>query len=171
MGVMSRTYAGSGDPVAKILVQSTGNTCDIATASDIPLGIGVSVNPDGLVNIAGPGDRAFLEAGEAINIGATSPLVGADSNGKGVIIDPATIEAATWAIGVLVRPVANGNIVSGEMVEIQVFPQYIPAPPASTADANSDANADANSGDPANPETPTQEEPTSPESTTPGEGG
>lgn len=158
MGVMSRTYTGSGDPVAKILIQSTGNTCDIATASDIPLGIGVSVNPDGLVNIAGPGDRAFLEAGEAINIGATSPLVGADSNGKGVIIDPSSIEAATWAIGVLVRPVANGNIVSGEMIEVQVCPQYVPAPPASTPE------------EPTNQESPTVEEST-PEESTPGEGG
>lgn len=130
MGVMSRVYAGAGDPVGKILVQSTGNTCDIATATDIPLGIGVSVNPDGLVNIAGPGDRAFCLAGEAMNIGATSPFVGANSAGKAVAIDPETASAAQWAIGTIIRPVANGNVVADEMIEIQIQPLFIAAAPA-----------------------------------------
>lgn len=125
MGCMMRKYTGT-DPIVGLVVADgvTAGTCVVCTDETTePLGVAVSVDPNGNVDIAGPGDRAFVYAGSAIAADATSAVC-CNSAGKVVPRSPATAETSAWQLGTLIR-VDGSAIVQGELAEVFVNPVYM----------------------------------------------
>lgn len=151
MGVLRRKYSGTPSGIIGRVVKDGANgVCALATASDQPLGVAVDVSPNGMVDIAGPGDRAFVVSGGTVSVGAGGVYLGADSNSKAVAVDVTSLAAACWTVGQLINPIGDTAIAADEMIEIAVNPQYHYVYTA--------------------PESPTVEEST-PEESTPAEGG
>lgn len=125
MGCMMRKYTGT-DPIAGLVVADgvTPGTCVVCTDETTePLGVAVSVDPNGNVDIAGPGDRAFVYAGSAIAADATSAVC-CNSAGKIIPRAPASAETSAWQLGTLIR-VDGSAIVQGEFAEVMINPVYM----------------------------------------------
>lgn len=151
MGCMMRKYTGT-DPIAGLVVADgvTAGTCVVCTDETTePLGVAVSVDPNGNVDIAGPGDRAFVYAGSAIAADASSAVC-CDSAGKIIPRSPSTAETSAWQLGTLIR-VDGSAIVKDELAEIMINPVYM-----AVASTQAEESTQAEGG--AQVETPTPEE-------------
>ena len=125
MGCCMRKYAGSDDITGCVVCDgSTAGTCVVCTDETTePLGVAVSVDPNGNVDIAGIGDRAFVYAGAAFAADSTN-FVCCDSSGHIVPRSPSTAETSAFQLGMLIRPQGEA-ILQGELAEIFVNPQYM----------------------------------------------
>lgn len=151
MGCMMRKYTGTGDIAGLIVADgSDAGTCVVCTdATTEPLGVAVSVDPNGNVDIAGPGDRAFVYAGTAIAADATNCIC-CNSAGKAIVRSPSTAETSGWQLGTLIR-VDGAAIAQGELAEIMINPVYM-----AVASTQVEESTQAEGG--AQVETPTPEE-------------
>lgn len=125
MGCMMRKYTGT-DPIVGLVVADgvTAGTCVVCTDETTePLGVAVSVDPNGNVDIAGPGDRAFVYAGAAIAADSTNCIC-CNSAGQAIVRSPSTAETSAWQLGTLIR-VQGAAIAQGELAEIMINPVYM----------------------------------------------
>jgi len=125
MGRLMRTYSGSdsiiGHVVADGLTEGSCVICEDETTE--PLGIAVNVDANGLVDIAGPGESAFVFAGAAIAVDAASAVC-CDSTGCVICRNPATAETSAYQLGIMTRPQGHA-VAEGELVEVQINPVYL----------------------------------------------
>ena len=123
MGSISRKYSGT-DPIQGLVVADglTEGTCVACDASTEPLGVAVDVSPDGLVDIATNGERAFVFANAAIAADASN-FVSVSSSGKAATYNPATAESSAYVLGMLVRPHGEA-IAKDSLVEVAINIHY-----------------------------------------------
>lgn len=125
MGCCMRKYTGSDDITGCVVADgSTAGTCVVCTdATTEPLGVAVSVDPNGNVDIAGIGDRAFVYAGAAFAADSTN-FVCCDSSGHIIPRSPSVAETSGYQLGMVIRPQGLA-IAQGELAEIMVNPIYM----------------------------------------------
>lgn len=126
MGRASRVYSGT-DNIAGLVVADglTEGTCVVCDGTSQPIGVAVSQAPNGLVNIAGAQEVAFVKAGAAIAFDA-SDQVTATSDGTVISVNTTTNEDGVWVLGTLVRP-TGAAAAEGELVEVAINPYYVEA--------------------------------------------
>lgn len=125
MGCCMRKYTGSSDITGCVVADgSTAGTCVVCTgATTEPLGVAVSVDPNGNVDIAGIGDRAFVYAGAAFAADSTN-FACCDSNGHIIPRSPGAAETSGFQLGMVIRPQGLA-IAQGELAEIMVNPIFM----------------------------------------------
>jgi len=126
MGRASRVYSGV-DNIAGLVVADglTEGSCVVCDGTSQPIGVAVSVAPNGLVNIAGPQEVAFVKAGAAIAFDAADTVT-TTSDGTVISVNTTTNEDGVWVLGTLVRP-TGAAAAEGELVEVAINPYYVEA--------------------------------------------
>ena len=126
MGRASRVYSGT-DNIAGLVVADglTEGSCVVCDGSSQPIGVAVSVAPNGLINIAGPQEVAFVKAGAAIAFDSADTVTTA-SDGTVISVNTTTNEDGVWVLGTLVRP-TGASAAEGELVEVAINPYYVEA--------------------------------------------